>query len=99
MSILQYQKPHKTEEKMEQEFVIEALTQENALLKNKLALQTMEASDEDKQYAEKLFKEMQDELAILCIEVNAVKKSRDEFQSENQKLKRRIAVLEKKLKG
>ena len=84
---------------MEHEFLIEALTQENARLKNKLAVHFMDASDEDKRYAEKLFLEQQDEIAILCVELNAVKKSRDEFQSENQKLKRKIAILEKKLKG
>lgn len=84
---------------MEHEFLIEALTQQNARLKNKLAVHFMDASDEDKRYAEKLFLEQQDEIAILCVELNAVKKSRDEFQSENQKLKRKIAILEKKLKG
>lgn len=84
---------------MEHEFLVEALTQENARLKNKLAVHFMDASDEDKRYAEKLFLEQQDEIAILCVELNAVKKSRDEFQSENQKLKRKIAILEKKLKG
>lgn len=84
---------------MEHEFLIEALTQENARLKNKLAAKLMDASEEDKGYAEKLFAEQQDEIAILCVELNAVKKSRDEFQSENQKLKRKIAILEKKLKG
>lgn len=84
---------------MEHEFLIEALTQENARLKNKLAVHFMNASDEDKGYAEKLFTEQQDEIAILCVELNAAKKSRNEFQSENQKLKSRIAALEKKLKG
>lgn len=84
---------------MEHEFLIEALTQENARLKNKLAVNFMDASDEDKEYAEKLFAEQQDEISILCVELNAVKKSRDEFQAENQRLKRKIAVLEKKLKG
>lgn len=84
---------------MEHEFLVEALTQENTRLKNKLAAHFMDASDEDKQYAEKLFREQQDEIAVLCVEIGAVKKSRDEFQSENQKLKRTIATLEKKLKG
>ena len=84
---------------MEHEFIIEALTQENARLKSKLALHFMDASEDDKRYAEKLFTEQQDEIAILCVELNAVKKSRDEFQSENQKLRSRIAVLEKHLKG
>lgn len=84
---------------MEHEFIIEALTQENARLKSKLALHFMDASDEDKQCAEQLFTEQQNEIAVLIVELQAVRKSRDEFQSENQKLRRRIAALEKHLKG
>lgn len=84
---------------MEKEMLIEALTAENLQLKNKLAIIGMDASEEDKQYAEKLFQEQQDEIAILCVELNAVKKSRDDFQIENQKLKSRVSILEKKLKG
>lgn len=84
---------------MEKEMLIEALTAENLQLKNKLAIIGMDASEEDKRYAEKLFQEQQDEIAILCVELNAVKKSRDDFQIENQKLKSRVSILEKKLKG
>lgn len=79
--------------------MIEALTEEVTRLKTALAVKHMAASEEDRQLAEKLFQEQQDEIAILTIEVMAVKKSRDEFQSENQKLKRKIVTLEKKLKG
>ena len=84
---------------MKPEMLIEALTQENIQLKNKLAIIGMEASEEDRQYAEKLFQEQQDEIAILCVELNAVKKSRDDFQIENQRLKNKISSLEKKMKG
>jgi hypothetical protein len=84
---------------MEHEFVIEALTQENTELKNKLAVKFMDASDEDKMYAEKLFKDQQDEIAVLSVELQSVKKSRDAFQMENAQLKRRVLALEKKLKG
>lgn len=84
---------------MEQEIIIEALSQENLQLKHKLAARYMEASEEDKKFAEELFQELQDELSVLSIELDAVTKSRNSFQSENQKLKHRIAILEKKLKG
>lgn len=81
------------------EHVIEALTEEVNRLKTRLAVQFMDATDEDKQFAERLFREQQDEIAILNIELSSVKKSRDEFQAEGQKLKRKILALEKKMKG
>ena len=84
---------------MEQEFLIEALTQENTQLKNKLALNFMDASEEEKKYAEQLFKEQQDEIAVLSVELQSIRKSRDAFQLENAQLKRKILSLEKKLKG
>lgn len=84
---------------MDYEIIVEALTEENFQLKTKIALQSFEASDEDKKAAEKLFNEQQDEISILRIELDAVKKSRDRFQSDNGKLKRRILALEKQLKG
>ena len=81
------------------EHVIEALTEEINRLKSRLAVQFMDATDEDKQLADRLFREQQDEIAVLNIELASVKKSRDEFQAESQKLKRRILALEKKMKG
>ena len=81
------------------EHVIEALTEEVNRLKTRLAVQFMDATDEDKQLADRIFREQQDEIAILNIELSSVKKSRDEFQAESQKLKRRILALEKKMKG
>lgn len=81
------------------EHVIEALTEEVNRLKSRLAVQFMDATDEDKQLADQLFREQQDEIAVLNIELASVKKSRDGFQAESQKLKRRILALEKKMKG
>lgn len=84
---------------MEHQFVIEALTEEVLRLKTKLAVQLWDASEEDRQAAEHLFREQQDEIAVLTVELTSVRKSRDEFQAENERLKRRIQMLEKKLKG
>lgn len=83
---------------MNEEFVIEALTEEVTQLKTKIALGFMEATEEDRKLAESLFNEQRDEIAILNIELAAVKQSRDEFQAENRKLKRRIAYLEEQIK-
>lgn len=82
---------------MEHDYVIEALTAEIQGLKSKLAVGTLEENDRD--IAEQLFLEQQDEIAVLSVELAAVKKSRDDFQHENMQLKRRISFLEKKLKG
>lgn len=84
---------------MDNEYIIEALTEEITQLKTRLALGFMDANEDDRNLAEQLFNEQRDEISILNIELAAVKKSRDEFQDENRKLKRRIASLEKKLKG
>jgi len=84
---------------MEHEFIIEALTQENNILRSKLAVNNMEATSEDKEMAEKLFQEQQNEIAVLVVELSAMRRSRDEFQEESRRLKYRIAALEKKLKG
>lgn len=79
--------------------IIEALTEEIAALKNKLALISMDASNADKEEAEKLFQEQRDEINVLMIELRAIRKSRDEFQAENRGLKRQIEYLRKQIKG
>jgi hypothetical protein len=84
---------------MDNDVLIEALTEENTRLKTRLALHFMDATEEDKKSAEQLFYEQRDEITILNIELAAVKQSRDEFQHENRKLKRRLLTLEKQLKG
>lgn len=84
---------------MDFEIIIEALTEENTALKTKLALGFMDASDEDRQSAEQLFYEQQKEIKMLSIELAAIRQSRDEFQAENRRLKRRVTTLEKQLKA
>jgi hypothetical protein len=83
---------------MDYEILVEALTEENTQLKTKLALKFMDATEEDRKAAEQLFYEQRDEINILNIELAAVKQSRDEYQHENRKLKRRLLTLEKQLK-
>lgn len=81
---------------MDKEILIEILTEENTTLKTKLALHFMDATDEDKKLAEQLFNEQRDLIAVLQVEVASIAKSRDQFQSDNRRLKRRIAALEGK---
>lgn len=79
--------------------IIEALTEEVTSLRYKLAAGNLQATEEDRKMAERLFEEQQNEISVLQIELIAIRKSRDAFQAENQLLKRRILALEKKLKG
>lgn len=81
---------------MDSETLMEALAEENQQLRTRLALHFMDGTEEDKQAAEKLFYELQDEIRLLRIEVSSLTNSRDSFQSDNRRLKRRIAVLEGK---
>jgi len=84
---------------MDNEIIIEALREENEALKRKLALHFMDGTPEDKRAAEELFNEQRDLITVLEVENAALKQSRDEYQFENYSLKRRIVVLEKKLKA
>ncbi|MFM2134456.1 MAG: hypothetical protein RL156_1737 [Bacteroidota bacterium] len=79
---------------MDKDSLIEALTEENNQLRKRLALHFMDATEEDKRYAEQLFNEQRDVIAVLEVEVSALTKSRDAFQADNRRLKRRIAALE-----
>lgn len=79
--------------------LVEALTEEVNNLKLKVALTFMDASEEDKALAEQIFKEQQDEIAVLSVELQAVKQSRDQYQAENARLKKYVASLEKQVKG
>lgn len=81
------------------EHLIEALTEEVNNLKVKVALKCMDAREEDKALAEQIFKEQQDEIAVLSVELQAVKQSRDQYQAENARLKKYVASLEKQVKG
>ena len=74
---------------------IDYLTEENERLNARLAVDTMDATEEDKKRAEQLIAELRDEVKLLNIELAAVKKSRDQFQAENAQMKKQIIMLRK----
>jgi FtsZ-binding cell division protein ZapB len=49
--------------------------------------------------AAQLIDDLREENRLLRIEIEAVKKSRDQFQAENAQLKKQVAMLNKKIKG
>ena len=66
---------------------------------DKLALKAMEATPEEKELAKQTIDELREDLRLARIEIVALKKSRDQFQNENNQLKKQVAMLTKKLKG
>lgn len=83
----------------EKQEMMDALIAENEKLSEQLAIASIDGTVEEKTLAETLIKEQKEEIRILKIEMVAVKKSRDMFQSENAQLKKQVAMLQKKLKA
>ncbi len=81
------------------EVLIGMLQQENQQVKDKLALGFLKGSEEDKNLAKQTIEELREELRITKIELEAVKRSRDTFQNENNQMRKQITMLQKKLKA
>lgn len=75
----------------------QALAEENQKLMNKLAVQNMEASEEEKQEALLSMEEKDARIKALEAEVAALKSSRDTYQSKNADMLRQIKYLKKQL--
>ena len=78
----------------EQAETIKYLIGENEKLTDQLAVK----SAPDPKLAEETIAELREEIRILRIELAAVKTSRDQFQSENQQLKRQVSSYQRQLK-
>lgn len=106
-SLLEPEKKEKKEKKQvekvepdtQEQDAIEYLSQENEKLSDKLAVQSMEGTDEDKAMAKETIESLREEIKLLKIELASVKISRDGFQSENNQMKKQIVMLQKKLKA
>ena len=83
----------------EKQEMLDALVVENEKLSEQLAIATIDGTAEEKDLAQSLISEQKEEIRVLKIELVAVKKSRDMFQSENAQLKKQVAMLQKKLKA
>jgi hypothetical protein len=77
---------------------IDMLLAENEELKARVAVVAMDASPEEKQAATSLIDELREELRVTKIELAAVKKSRDQYQSENSQLKKQVLSMQRQLK-
>ena len=84
-----------TEEKDE---AVQELVAENQRLSDRLAVEAMDASEEEKLAASETIAEMREQIRILEIENQSLKISRDTYQRENAELKKTVASLQRKLK-
>ena len=84
-----------TEEKDE---AVAELVAENQRLSDRLAVEAMDASEEEKLAASETIAELREQIRILEIENQSLKISRDTYQRENSELKKTVAALQRKLK-
>lgn len=84
-----------TEEKDE---AVQELVAENQRLSDRLAVEAMDASEEEKLAASETIAEMREQIRILEIENQSLKISRDTYQRENSELKKTVQSLQRKLK-
>ena len=82
----------------EQDEAVQELVAENQRLSDRLAVEAMDASEEEKLAASETIAEMREQIRILEIENQSLKISRDTYQRENAELKKTVAALQRKLK-
>ena len=82
----------------ERDEAVQELVAENQRLADRLAVEAMEATPEEKLAATETIAELREQIRILEIENQSLKISRDTFQRENSELKRTVASLQRKLK-
>lgn len=75
------------------------LVEENARLNERLAVEAMDASEEEKTAAAALISELKAELKVVRAELQAVKVTRDTLLTENAELKRQCAWWRKQVPG
>jgi hypothetical protein len=75
-----------------------AVSQENTLLKDKIAVGQWDASEIEKIDAQELIAELREKIRLLEIDNRALRESRDTFQNQNSDLIRRVKQLQNDLK-
>ena len=76
-----------------------AVSQENILLKDKIAIGQWDASEIEKIDAQELIAELREQIRLLEIDNRALRESRDTFQNQNSELMRRVKQLQNQLKN
>jgi hypothetical protein len=81
------------------EELLQSLASENEKLKDELAVKQMSGTAEQKKQATETIAELRERIRVLEIELEAVKTTRNSYQTENGQLKKQIAMLQKKMKA
>ena len=77
---------------------IRDLAEDNEKLRDKLAVEAMDESEEAKTEAARTIAELRGQVATLERDNRAIKQSRDAFQIENAELKKQVQILLRKIK-
>ena len=86
------------EETYAQDEAVKELVAENQRLADRLAVEAMDASEEEKLAASETIVELRERIGVLEAENESLRISRDTFQRENAELKKTVASLQRKLK-
>lgn len=77
---------------------VQELVAENQRLSDRLSVEAIDATDEEKLAAAQIISQLREQVNILEVELSSVKISRDTFQRENAELKKTVASLQRVLK-
>lgn len=77
---------------------VQELVAENQRLSDRLSVEVIDATDEEKLAAAQTISQLREQVKILEVELSSVKISRDTFQRENAELKKTVASLQRVLK-
>ena len=78
--------------------MVQEVLAENEQLKDRLAVAAMDATEEEKELAQETIEELRTTVKNLTLELDAVKKSRDQFQRECAELKKQVKMYQNQLK-
>ena len=86
-----------SDELLEAQHTIADLAEENERLRDRIAVESMDGSEEAKTEAAQTIAELRAENKTLRAELNAVKVSRDQFQNENASMRRQMAAQRREI--
>ena len=78
--------------------MVQELVAENERLQDRLAVSAMDATEDEKAMAQETIDELRQQVKNLTIELEAVKKSRDQYQMECSQLRKQVGMYQRQLK-
>ena len=90
--------PKQPTEYTQEDEALKYLTEENQRLNDRLAVAAIDATEEEKSLASETIEELREQVKMLEMELESVKRSRDIFQSECNELKKQCLSQQRQLK-